>query len=115
MVDEIASSLERRIASDEGTAKLHRGHDPAECLEARLGQAWLKMGGGEMDWKPGDMARIKSTEGKVWIRELLPDGRYRVQEVADASENRGRGGKPPTAYSQLILTGDQLEPLEPSD
>jgi hypothetical protein len=52
-----------------------------------------------MDWKPGDMARIKGTGGKVWIRDLLPKGRYRVQQVAPA-------------YSQLILTADQLGPCD---
>jgi hypothetical protein len=106
--------IEESRRLDEGRAKLHKGHDPAECIEARLGQAWLKKGGREMAWKAGDQACIKGTGEKVWVRESLPDGRYRVQEVADASNAATPADERPT-YSRRILPADQLEPCEPYD
>jgi hypothetical protein len=53
---------------EEGSAKLHKAHDPADCIEARLGEAWLKIGDGAMQWKLGDQACVKGTREKVWVR-----------------------------------------------
>jgi hypothetical protein len=61
------------------------------------------------DWKVGDFVRVKDTQETGRVIEVLPGGRYRVQELATAADKAELGQELPVSRGLGDFSADELE------